>query len=763
MSDIADDAIECFEAHPSHEIAVGEQEAFHGTGAGGQQLGMHDDGLGGPDFCGQSSNLIDSDDAELLSWLQYPLDADTALQYLPPLPMSPARTSVDFSFPSLPFPAFSFTSTSSSSLAAVKHFSQLQNDAFAAGKFNFNHRAIVNGWLLAKGDHAEGEFLREEQIRVSESQKPALDYAKLLNESIEDWSGACLQDEGLQRGGNSKARDLATSRFLDIKQEFATDSLSNLASYEETVRKDWTVGESQGEATTKSSPDSLLSYPQSKHWINRGKEPDIDCMLHATHSILGKEIGGSAIREADIKEQSSVKNVNLKPDEIVPFLIPAERLQAHPGANAALALGAGRAAGIIRPAGVEAFSNVRTALQPAQPYKLPLGSPSSYGFPLATSSGKCVYSPGTSGSSNALSNLAGPIASHPTSQRRNDIPSCELAQIYSSRPAAVGFSDFEFQERQSKDGKCMGSFSRSNVQPSCANFSVFSPVPDVPKQKPIENATNNPVPQDVFLPKSDTTTAMQKLSGSSLLSNERVVAGYSGGSQTSGSLRETASGSKRKLEDIEGQSEEAEGDSGLSSLARSANSKGPRVNELHNLSERRRRNRINDKMNALRELIPNASKIKALVFVYMQSNKAALLDEAIDYLKNLQFHLQVLSSQTGLSMMPMFSMPHMGVPHYGPLFTQRVGNDGVGAEPAFAAGGISLVGNMGTMPSALTAPMRPHHNPQQFPMPASADSRTPQTTAVRHLQAGAQLHPCYAQPSHQMADIGCLHLKYTTE
>ncbi|RZB42561.1 transcription factor PIF1-like [Glycine soja] len=51
--------------------------------------------------------------------------------------------------------------------------------------------------------------------------------------------------------------------------------------------------------------------------------------------------------------------------------------------------------------------------------------------------------------------------------------------------------------------------------------------------------------------------------------------------------------------------------------------------EVHNLSERRRRDRINEKMKALQELIPPCSK----------SGKALMLDEPIEYLKSLQLQV----------------------------------------------------------------------------------------------------------------------------
>ncbi|OIV92873.1 hypothetical protein TanjilG_01007 [Lupinus angustifolius] len=74
-----------------------------------------------------------------------------------------------------------------------------------------------------------------------------------------------------------------------------------------------------------------------------------------------------------------------------------------------------------------------------------------------------------------------------------------------------------------------------------------------------------------------------------------------------------------------------------------SSSKRSRAAEVHNLSEKRRRSRINEKMKALQNLIPNSNK----------TDKASMLDEAIDYLKQLQLQVQMLSMRNGLSSHPM--------------------------------------------------------------------------------------------------------------
>ncbi|CAJ1871224.1 unnamed protein product [Sphenostylis stenocarpa] len=100
--------------------------------------------------------------------------------------------------------------------------------------------------------------------------------------------------------------------------------------------------------------------------------------------------------------------------------------------------------------------------------------------------------------------------------------------------------------------------------------------------------------------------------------------------------------------------------------ARRIGAKRSRSAEVHNLSERRRRDRINEKMRALQELIPNCNK----------TDKASMLDEAIEYLKTLQLQLQIMSMGTGLYLPAMMLPPgiqHMHAAHMGPFSPIGVG------------------------------------------------------------------------------------------
>ncbi|CAN4091611.1 unnamed protein product [Withania somnifera] len=99
----------------------------------------------------------------------------------------------------------------------------------------------------------------------------------------------------------------------------------------------------------------------------------------------------------------------------------------------------------------------------------------------------------------------------------------------------------------------------------------------------------------------------------------------------------------RETDDGEGQNEDADFESpDTKKQARgSTSTKRSRAAEVHNLSERRRRDRINEKMRTLQELIPRCNK----------TDKASMLDEAIEYLKSLQLQVQMMSMGCGMVLM----------------------------------------------------------------------------------------------------------------
>ncbi|XP_027925895.1 transcription factor UNE10 isoform X1 [Vigna unguiculata] len=73
----------------------------------------------------------------------------------------------------------------------------------------------------------------------------------------------------------------------------------------------------------------------------------------------------------------------------------------------------------------------------------------------------------------------------------------------------------------------------------------------------------------------------------------------------------------------------------------SVSTKRSRAAAIHNQSERKRRDKINQRMKTLQKLVPNSSK----------TDKASMLDEVIEYLKQLQAQVQMMNRINMSSMM----------------------------------------------------------------------------------------------------------------
>ncbi|BAT80818.1 hypothetical protein LR48_Vigan07g029800 [Vigna angularis] len=137
---------------------------------------------------------------------------------------------------------------------------------------------------------------------------------------------------------------------------------------------------------------------------------------------------------------------------------------------------------------------------------------------------------------------------------------------------------------------------------------------------------------------------------------EPTVASSSGGSGSTGIGRTCSQSTREHDQKRKGTEQEALEEQSEATELKSADgnklsqrSRRSRAAEVHNLSERRRRDRINDKMRALQQLIPNSNK----------TDKASMLEEAIEYLKSLQFQLQVMCMGAGMTPV-MFP----GIQHY---------------------------------------------------------------------------------------------------
>ncbi|XP_027906579.1 transcription factor UNE10-like [Vigna unguiculata] len=96
----------------------------------------------------------------------------------------------------------------------------------------------------------------------------------------------------------------------------------------------------------------------------------------------------------------------------------------------------------------------------------------------------------------------------------------------------------------------------------------------------------------------------------------------------------TANDDRDSVSHRRSQSEAREEDCKTSGVDRSCESnKRIKASAVHNQSERRRRDKINQRMKELQKLVPNSSK----------TDKASMLDEVIQYMKQLQAHLQMMN------------------------------------------------------------------------------------------------------------------------
>ncbi|XP_010240811.1 PREDICTED: transcription factor PIF3 isoform X2 [Nelumbo nucifera] len=189
------------------------------------------------------------------------------------------------------------------------------------------------------------------------------------------------------------------------------------------------------------------------------------------------------------------------------------------------------------------------------------------------------------------------------------------------------------------------------------------------------------------------------------------VCSVNSGGGASDDPKNTLKRKSRDGDESEYQSEDLEEESvGVKKLAPSrggTSAKRSRAAEVHNLSERRRRDRINEKMRALQELIPNCNKV----------DKASMLDEAIEYLKTLQLQVQIMSMGSGLCMPPMMlppGMQHLHMPHLAHFSPMGVGMGmGMGMGLGFGMGMVDMSSGSSGRPLIQV----PSMHGRQFPCP----------------------------------------------
>eukprot|EP00249_Psilotum_nudum_P024411 c29178_g1_i4 orf=674-2554(+) len=361
--------------------------------------------------------------------------------------------------------------------------------------------------------------------------------------------------------------------------------------------------------------------------------------------------------------------------------------------DAAMTLGAGRAAGLIPQTGAEAFNKVRTAIQPSlskcldnvtqtsgfKSFSLPPSlSTTSYNGALQTHSSQksrtvdATPEFATLSQKGKIGAVNFPHFSLPVAETRDNQHLTSLATAATNNQR-VRQRQGKWYGRVGKDGLGSGESSVAESTTTVMTDLGSCKEVDFQKQWAVASQLGDDRPDwqlpSGSLPAYGSDTARGKkvdmpncfnsnISGATLtatVSDTPDAATTSpsrgSGNSTEKSGKEIATTSKRKVsqgDESEYQSEDAEEvavNAKKPPLGRSRTSKRSRAAEIHNQSERRRRDRINEKMRALQDLIPNSNK----------TDKASMLDEAIEYLKMLQSQVQYLQMQQ------MRALPHMRV------------------------------------------------------------------------------------------------------
>ncbi|KAJ3689409.1 hypothetical protein LUZ61_018573 [Rhynchospora tenuis] len=162
-------------------------------------------------------------------------------------------------------------------------------------------------------------------------------------------------------------------------------------------------------------------------------------------------------------------------------------------------------------------------------------------------------------------------------------------------------------------------------------------------------------------------------------------------------------------------------------LPESMASRKSRTTEVHNLSERRRRSRINERMKALQELIPRSNKL----------DKASILDQTITYVKSLQRQVKMMSN--GCAMRPL--MYPSGLPFVPSMAVGMGMNTGTTACMNMAMGMVP-----GMPPFGQAIPYPPINQPIQAPMFQIPHQHDIAAGMFPYSHAGNPYHFCNAVP-----------------
>ncbi|XP_008658092.1 uncharacterized isoform X2 [Zea mays] len=185
--------------------------------------------------------------------------------------------------------------------------------------------------------------------------------------------------------------------------------------------------------------------------------------------------------------------------------------------------------------------------------------------------------------------------------------------------------------------------------------------------------------------------------------------------------------------------------------------KRSRAAEVHNLSEKRRRSKINEKMKALQSLIPNSNK----------TDKASMLDEAIEYLKQLQLQVQMLSMRNGVYLNPPYLSGTIEPAQASQMFA-AVGGGNITASSSGAV--MPPVNQNKTIQEAPFHLESSQFHPRPFRMPESSEMMLPGEVVAKHQLTSIQgrvsmpgigMNPIRQESSTVKADQfdGCSHSK----
>ncbi|CAI9770333.1 unnamed protein product [Fraxinus pennsylvanica] len=160
----------------------------------------------------------------------------------------------------------------------------------------------------------------------------------------------------------------------------------------------------------------------------------------------------------------------------------------------------------------------------------------------------------------------------------------------------------------------------------------------------------------------------------------------------------------------------------------SVSTKRSRAAAIHNQSERKRRDKINQRMKTLQKLVPNSSKV----------DKASMLDEVIEYLKQLQAQVQMMSRMNMSPMMlPLAMQQQLQMPMMSPM-----GMAGMGmAQMGMGFMDINTIGCAG-MPPVVSPPPAAY-----VPVPSwdNPGDRLP-PTSVMPVDPLSTFLACHSQP-----------------